>query len=261
MTAWHTSRFLALDFETTGVETETDRIVTAAAYRVGGGQGVEPMNWLLDPGVEIPAGAVAIHKVSTEQARQQGTPAAQGVEEIAAVVAKALDEGLPIVGHNVGLYDLPLLDAECRRHLGGSLTDICGRPVAPVIDTRVLDQHVIERRRKTDPNHGPRTLRTTSLVYGLAWDDDNAHGAAYDALQSARVAWHIGNIAHSPVEKRPRWVYADHRFDDLAGLSLEELHERQVGWALEQCANLQAFLRQRDSKVVVDGRWPLKGGA
>lgn len=258
MSAWHQLRALALDFETTGVNSDEDRIVTAAAYRVGGGQPVEPMNWLLDPGVEIPAGAVAIHKVSTEVAREQGIPAAKGVEEIATVVAKALDEGLPIVGHNVGLYDLPLLDAECRRHLGGTLTDICGRPVGPVIDTRVLDQHAIEKRKKTDPKHGPRTLRTTSLVYGLTWDDDNAHGAAYDALQAARVAWHIGNIAHAPAEKRPQGLPWDHRFDDLAGLSLTELHERQIGWAREQCTSLEAFLKQRDPNAVVDSRWPLK---
>lgn len=258
MTAWHQQRMLALDFETTGINTDEDRIVTAAAYRVGGDQPVQNMDWLLDPGIDIPAGAVAIHKVSTEQAREHGVPAVKGVEEIATTVAQALDDGLPIVGHNIGLYDLRLLDAECRRHLGGSLTDICGRPVGPVIDTRVLDQHAIEKRRKAG-EHGPRTLRTTSLVYGLAWDDENAHGASYDALQSARVAWHIGNIAHLPAESRPGWLPWDHRFDDLAGLSLEELHERQVGWARGQCADLQAFLRQRDPSVTIDGSWPLKG--
>lgn len=261
MTAWYQERMLALDFETTGVNPDEDRIVTAAAYRVGGGQPAFDRDWLVDPGVEIPAGATAIHKISTERARTEGVPAEEAVKEIAHVVALAVSEGLPIVGHNVGLYDLPLLDAECRRHLGGSLTNICGRPVGPVIDTRVLDQHVIEKRKKTDPNHGPRTLRTTAQVYGLPWDDDNAHGAPYDALQSARVAWHIGNIAHSPAEKRPRWVYRDHRFDDLTGLTLEELHDRQVGWAREQCASLQAFLRQRDPSAVVNGDWPLKAAS
>jgi DNA polymerase-3 subunit epsilon len=260
MNAWHLTRMLALDFETTGVETESDRIVTAAAYRVGGGQPVQDADWLLDPGIEIPAGAVAVHKISTEHAREHGIPAARGVEEIATAIAKAIDEGLPIVGHNVGLYDLPLLDAECRRHLNGSLTDICGRPVGPVIDTRVLDQQVIKKRKKTS-DHGPRTLRTTAQVYGLPWDDDNAHGASYDALQSARIAWHIGNIAHLPAKSRPGWVRDSHRFDSLAGLSLNELHERQVVWAREQCASLEAFLKQRDPSVVIDGSWPLKARA
>lgn len=261
MNPWHTLRFLALDFETTGVQVNTDRIVTAAAYRVGGRESVDGYDWLLNPGVEIPQKAFEIHKVDNETARMHGIPAARGVEEIATIVAKALDEGLPIVGHNVGSYDLNLLDAECRRHLGGSLTDICGRPVGPVIDTRVLDQHVIKKRKKTDPEHGPRTLFTVASVYGLPWDEEHAHGAKYDALQSARVAWRIGRLAHQPAAERPAHLPRDHRFDDLAGLSLEELHERQVGWAREQCASLQAFLRQHNPDVVIDGSWPLKAGA
>lgn len=93
-------------------------------------------------------------------------------------------------------------------------------------------------------------------MYGLEWDEEHAHGAEYDAVQAARAAWRIGNIAHLPAEQRPPW--AGSRFDDVAGVSLEELHEAQVVWAAQQCADLESFLRQRDPGAVVDGSWPLR---
>jgi hypothetical protein len=57
MSAWHDGRLCAFDIETTGVDYETDRIVTAAVALVGGGLVTEQANFLLDPGVEIPESA------------------------------------------------------------------------------------------------------------------------------------------------------------------------------------------------------------
>lgn len=45
----------ALDFESTGVDIETARVVTACTAIVGGNQPPLVRRWLADPGVEIPA--------------------------------------------------------------------------------------------------------------------------------------------------------------------------------------------------------------
>jgi hypothetical protein len=98
------------------------------------------------------------------------------------------------------------------------------------------------------------------------------HGAAYDALQSARAAYKIGAIAHIRPEDRPDWVQQLRnrrgpydRFNDLAFVDVEELHRRQVVWARDDAASYQSWLRdpaksgaKHDPKAVIDGSWPLR---
>ncbi|MGE7437529.1 exonuclease domain-containing protein [Kitasatospora sp. NPDC001175] len=252
------------DLETTGIDPDNDRIVTAAVIHIDGST-VTPRTWMLDPGVEIPEGATAVHGITTAQAQQDGADAAQGVEEIATAVAEAVTAGMPLVGHNLA-YDLTLLDRECRRYGLGGLEDICGRPVRPVIDTRILDQHVLPRRKRVSPTQGARVLKTVAQVFGVAWDDEAAHGCEFDAMVSARVAWWMGELAHRTLEGLPTWVLSDRyaRFGELRGLNLDELHDRQVAWAAEQAASLQAWFRSApadrggDPEKVIDGSWPLR---
>jgi len=69
--SWHTDPMVAFDLETTGVDPETARIVTATIVRIHGAE-VTSREWLVNPGVDIPAGATAIHGVTTEHARASG---------------------------------------------------------------------------------------------------------------------------------------------------------------------------------------------
>jgi len=262
--SWHLGPQCPFDLETTGVEVEDDRIVTAAVLRVNGRER-SGRTWLLDPAVEIPEGATKVHGISTEQARADGMDAAKGVEEIAVALAEAVTAGIPLVGHNLP-YDLTLLDRECRRHGLGGLEDLIGRPVGPVIDTRVLDQQVLPYRKRPSAEQGARQLITVAQVYGLKWDETAAHGCEYDALQSARIAWWIGEIAHRAAYDRPAWVQKErsNRFSQVAGLTVQELHDRQVVWAAEQAASLQEWFRSApverggDPNAVIDGSWPLR---
>jgi hypothetical protein len=52
-----------------GVDPDRDRIVTAAVSLVGDGQESEHLSWLVDPDIEIPAGATAVHGITTAEAR------------------------------------------------------------------------------------------------------------------------------------------------------------------------------------------------
>ncbi|MFJ3587491.1 exonuclease domain-containing protein [Streptomyces sp. NPDC090231] len=163
---WHKIPLCAFDLETTGVDVEADRIVTAAVLGLGGGGSADSYEWLADPGIEIPAEATAVHHITTEHAREHGEPARDVVDQIAKALAIRVRLGDPIVGHNVP-YDLTLLDRECRRHQVPTLHDRLGETPLRVLDTRVLDQHCLPYRRRPSETQGPRQLITLAQVYEL----------------------------------------------------------------------------------------------
>ncbi|MET9142399.1 exonuclease domain-containing protein [Streptomyces sp. NPDC004042] len=255
---WHLGRLAAFDTETTGVDVENDRIVTAAVYGLGGGQPVEPHDWFVDPGIEIPEAATAVHGITTDEARTKGEPAKGAVDYIADVLAGYARQDATVVGHNV-VYDLTLLDRELRRYGLPTLDERLGDRPLHVIDTRILDQHADPYRRRPSPEQGARQLITLAQTYDLPWDDSEAHGASYDALIAARVAHRIGTLAHTPRTDWPDRIKAVRRprYGDFAGLTVAELHARQVELAAAQAAGLQAHFRKTDPDAVVNGAWPL----
>lgn len=267
---WFAQRLAALDFEASDKTPDTARIVTCALILVGGGLPVDIREWLLNPGVPMEPGAIDKHKITDEYAAEHGMDAEQGVGEIAKAVAEVVAAGIPLVGHNLGGYDLNLLNHECVRHLGDTVEGICRQPLTRVIDTMILDWYAAPFRKRVSQDQGAYEMKTTAQTYGLGWDDEKAHEAKYDALMSAKAAYKMGVIAHKAPQERPGWVQSlrnrrgpYERFNDLAGVDVEELHRRQVGWAADRAAGLQKYFRQKDPDVVIDGTWPLRpmGGA
>ncbi|MEV6836806.1 exonuclease domain-containing protein [Streptomyces sp. NPDC051133] len=256
---WHLSRLAAFDLETTGVDTETDRIVTAAVHGLGGSESRESREWLADPRIEIPAEATAVHGITTEQARKDGDPADQVADQVAEFLAVQVRDGVPVVGHNVS-YDLTLLDRELRRYTLPTLAERLGDRPLHVIDTRVLDQHAVPYRKRPSETQGARQLVTLAQFYGVPWDDESAHGCSYDAYVAAVIAFRIGDLAHRRRRDWPERVLAERRlrFNAFRDLTLAELHERQIEWAAEQAAGLQNHFRKTDPAAVVDGSWPLR---
>ncbi|MFC5724416.1 exonuclease domain-containing protein [Streptomyces gamaensis] len=229
---WHGEPLTGFDLETTGTDTETDRVVTAALVRVTpDGQVASKRTWIVDPGVPIPEDAVRIHGISTEYAREHGAPAARAVEEITEALAGVLRSGSPLVVMNAR-YDLTLLDRECRRHGVPPLSRRLGGAPAPVIDPLVLDKHV-DRYRK-----GRRTLRALCEHYGVRLDV--AHEAGADAVAAARAAHRLGE-----------------RHATIGAVPAADLHELQIRAAAEQAASLQRYLRRTDPAAAVEGAWPL----
>jgi DNA polymerase-3 subunit epsilon len=275
---WFLGVMAPFDLESTGQDPEDARIVQAYVGRVGGGyEARDVCDILVNPGVPVPAEAVKIHGYTTEHLREHGDPADAAVHIIAEAVADALREGVPLVGHNIR-YDLTVLDRECRRHGLPTLEDRVAGLVGPVLDTQILSKHVDQYRRKstqinplTGEPYGAQQLRTTALAFGVGWSDEDAHGARYDALVSARVAWRIGQIAAMPLGERPAAQGRELvRFNDLQ-LWLPDLHEAQKRWAAEQDAGLKDwFLKQaratRDMDEQIEfhrraesctGHWPV----
>jgi DNA polymerase-3 subunit epsilon len=242
MTAWAMGELAPFDCESTGVQVETDRIVSATVARIRPGQPTEVRSHLIAVDVDIPEGATEVHGITTEHARANGRPAAEVLDLVAADLALAMRAGVPVVGCNLA-YDFTILDRELRRHRLPTVEERLGRPIGPVIDVFVLDK-ALDRYRK-----GGRKLVDLCEHYGVRID--GAHDAEFDAMAAARVAYRLAQRAakavSDPLEVAD--LYADQRYPErlvrgfqaFARLSVEELHERQVGWYRVQAEGLAAY--------------------
>ena len=69
---WHESIRAGFDLETTGRDPRTALIVTATLVMVDEhGRAASSAEWLVDPGVPIPAEAAEVHGVTTERAQAE----------------------------------------------------------------------------------------------------------------------------------------------------------------------------------------------
>jgi DNA polymerase III subunit epsilon len=215
------------DLETTGVDVETSRIVSAHVGVIdGSGQSLECCDWLADPGIDIPSGASAVHGITTERAQAEGRPACDVVAEIVAAIRELFARGLAVTIYTAP-YDLTLLNREAVRY---GITPLAAP--APIVDPLVIDR-AVDRYRK-----GKRTLEAAASVYGVVLSD--AHDARADAVAAGRVAQAIATQHHAEF-----------------GADLAALHQLQVGWCAEQAANFQQYMRAtRDPGFVAFGLWP-----
>lgn len=233
MTPWHRHTLVAFDLETTGVDPTQARAVTACVVVIGGGS-IHEKNWLIDPGVEIPAEAASIHGVTTEKARTEGRPAAEALTEIVKCLEVAWSAGYPVVGHNVG-YDLTLLDHDLARHGLAGVAERGGPGF--VVDTLALDR-MVDRYRK-----GKRTLTAAAKHYDVRLD--GAHNAGFDAVCSARIAWRIAEL-----------------YPDQVQIPLDELMAAQAASHADWATEFQAYLRKNGQPdAVIDTAWPMRARA
>lgn len=210
----------AFDLETTGPSPLSDRIVTAHLSLINPATGtIQPRDWLLNPGIDIPAGATAVHGITTEHAREHGQDYTEGVQQIRDALINAWEAGHVVVAFN-GAFDLTLVNAECER-LGIGPLDL-----GPVVDPFIVDkQH--DKYRK-----GSRKLGDVCQHYGITLD--NAHEAAADALAAARLAYKLL------------------RRYDLATKPAEQLMHQQAGWYAEQQTGLATYWRKKAAGLAGD---------
>jgi DNA polymerase III subunit epsilon len=227
MTHWSDS-LAVFDTETTGLDTRTDRIVTAFVGLIGpGGQVLESQSWLADPGIPIPDRAAEVHGVTTEMARENGRPAREVVTEILDALNGLLGRGCPLVVYNAS-YDLSMMHFEALRH---GLTPL-GDP-RPVVDPLVVDRALDPYRR------GKRTLDAVSAHYGVT--NPAAHDAKGDAVTSGLVVQAMVRV-----------------FPDQLGQDPGALHDQQIDWAKKWEDNYYDYLeRNGKSRPASRGAWPV----
>lgn len=152
---------VVIDTETTGVETDMDRIVQIAVIRIDDPKRI-PTQFCcyIDPGVPIPPEATAVHGITDDMVRGQLSFSQVWGQHVAALV-----EGADVCAYNAR-FDLAMIDRELRN--AGLKWDRS--------KVRIIDPMVIFRQRV------PHTLEG-ALVYYC----DAIHGSAHDALQDAKA--------------------------------------------------------------------------
>lgn len=234
MTCWYEGPLAAFDTETTGVDVETDRIVSAAVV-VQDAPGTRPRvtRWLVNPGMPVPEAATAVHGLTDEHLQRNGRWPAPVMYEIAEHLAEHAAMHRPLVVMNAP-FDLTLLDRELRRHRASALDRWFEASPLLVLDPRVLDKH-LDRYRK-----GRRTLTDLCAHYEVGLE--GAHDAAADALASLDLVRALGRRFAARLER----------------LSPAELHTLQTTWHGAQARGLQAWFARSGTPETVNTYWPLR---
>lgn len=240
---WLDGVMVGFDTETTGVDTARDRIVTAAVIAREGVDGVPTRHtWLIDPGIEIPAAATAIHGITTLQAATEGARPEDALEEIAGLLADALLAGFPVVGFNVS-FDLAILEADLARSglptLRDRLEADSGPGIRPIIDPLVLDRHLCQWRK------GKRKLIDLCETYGVVVNTDDLHTADADVLATLDLVYAMGLA-----------------YEALGDVDLQDLHDQQVAAHRKWAQSFRAWLISRGRMDdLPDPEWPLPTSA
>lgn len=209
------------DTETTGVDPEHDRIVTATVAVINsGGEVISQHSWLINPEHPIDPKATEVHGVTDERARTEGMDAKTGVQEI---LNSVLGYSIPVVAFNA-VYDFSILRSECERHgIQFELPEL-------IVDPHVLDKQFDKYRK------GKRTLTATAETYGVPFED--AHDATADAVAAGRVL-------QAMLRRRPIAVTSN-------------LMAAQTAWKRAQALSFQSYLRrQGDMSAYINPGWPL----
>lgn len=217
------------DLETTGLDLTDARIVTACAVELDENGEIVGKNveWLANPGIEIPTQASDVHGVTTEIAQRDGRPAHEVVAEILNSLGDFFARGIPVVAYNAP-YDFTILYYEALRH------GLQPLKLGAIIDPLVIDKTKDKYRR------GKRRLENAAEFYGVSLSD--AHNATADAVAAGRVAQAIARKFAA----------------ELPG-SAAEIHDAQVKWSEVIDLDFAKYMQQNvnpDFKANLG--WPLK---
>jgi DNA polymerase III epsilon subunit family exonuclease len=154
-----------LDFETTGLDAQADRVCEAAVLRLEPGAPPKAWSSLVQPGVPMPAVAEGVHGITDRM-----LDAAPAWPDVWPPLA-ALLEGAVVVAHNAP-FDIGFLRAENARHR------LPAPVLGPVLDTLPLARQV----------YGLPRCSLADLARRLEIPQASAHRALADCTTTAALA-------------------------------------------------------------------------
>lgn len=245
---WSASPWTVLDFESTGIDLENDRAVQVAVIQLDSTGVKFSLCRVINPGIEIPQGAIDVHGITNEQVQAEGLDPVEVIRHIALKVENAWEKGLPIVAMNAS-FDITLLDRELRRHAGRGLnTD-----GALVVDPLVVD-------RACDP-YRPGKRKLDALADWYQVRQEGAHDALADCLTAARVVWRQARMEDGSVVG-PNGRRRTYDYSPVRELSLPDLHQWQAQRYAEWAENFEQYQRTKANPphpdAAIDRSWPWK---
>lgn len=167
------NNFVALDVETTGLSSHTDKIIEIGLVRVRGGVEKECFSSLIQPGRRISSYITSLTGITNAMLAD-----APAMDEILPAAIDFIGDDI-IVGHNVN-FDLGFMLAACMDVMQTGFGN-------NFIDTMRFSR----KHFKELPNH-----KLSTLVCSFCIEQGDAHRALADALATARCYLHMcGQIA------------------------------------------------------------------
>lgn len=185
-TDWRNVDYLALDFETTGLDKKKDEIISAG-YSTIRGQSLmlgTSVHILAKPSKDIPEASAVVHGILDDQASS-----AQPLEEVLPILLDAL-AGKVMLAHHAAI-EYEFINNACKR--------IYGFPfLGPVVDTLALE---VRNYRSQD-----KAIQSGDLRLGKARDRYGlprypAHNALIDAIAAGELF--LAQVAYRRDKKQP----------------------------------------------------------
>jgi DNA polymerase-3 subunit epsilon len=174
-TPLHELRFAVLDTELTSLDTRKNRLLSIGAIAMDGTKirFGEQLYTVVNPGVDVPAEGVLVHKLRPNDV-EQGVRPEQALAELRQFI-----EGRVLVGHFVHI-DLNVL----RKELGDQQRELSN----PAIDTARAHRWILQNspwREDLEQQLANISLATLAKVYNLEFVE--SHHALEDAFATARL--------------------------------------------------------------------------
>lgn len=218
---WHQGPLASLDLETTGVDPQRDRVVSFALL-----DDLGDFTGLVNPGVEIPAAAAAVHGLSAAALADAPAPR-EALAPLLARVQRLVESAVPVVVFNAP-YDLTMLRAEAERW---------GLPQPAWDQLLVIDPYVVDWGLVRG-ELGPRRLTDVAAYYDVSLD--HAHDAAADARAALQIAREMGA-----------------RHEAVGASGLGGLMADQRRWFAERAADWNRYARTAGRDLDDPAGWPL----
>lgn len=226
------------DLETTGLDSQADRIVQFAFLRVDADHQVQAWTELVNPGMPIPAEAARVHGITDVMVANKpclGDFCDRMVEFL---------ENCDLAGYNILRFDLPFLQAELERN---------GRPM-DFSRALVIDSQVIFHKKE------PRDLSAAVRLY-CGREMKHAHDAAADIAATLEVL--NGQLARYPDlgrdpaklaaycsnGDRQRWLTSDRKFywkNNEAVISFGKNRGKSLQWLYENDLDYLRWMSEKD---------------
>jgi len=173
--SWESIPFTVIDFETTGTDAATDRVIEIGLVTFDKGRVTRREGWLVNPGIPVPEESRAVHGITDEELA--------GAPEFATVMPRLLDllQGQLPVAYNAA-FDRGFLLEEIKRAAPKGMTPGDMPPAArndvAWVDPLVWAREILQELKS-------RRLGDVSKHLGIPLEQ--AHRAAGDAEATGRV--------------------------------------------------------------------------